>query len=149
MVHPRGVTNDTVVIRNCRLVPWALLFTGTLMVGCGEAPPDATSVAQQSAAPASETGGPIRLNMDEIFPPGAGRELVLNNCQSCHVWVPIVILQMDESQWYRNSLEHRERVEGLGDEEFEILYDYLVSTFTPDRPVPELPAALLEAWTSY
>ena len=65
------------------------------------------------------------------------------------MWVPIVVLQMDEAAWFRNSLEHRSRVEGLSDEEFELLYDYLSSTFTPDRPVPELPAALLEAWTSY
>ena len=89
------------------------------------------------------------MDIDEIFPAGPGRDLLLNNCQNCHVWVPIVILQMDEAAWFRNGLEHRSRVEGLSDEEFELLYDYLSSTFTPDRPIPELPAALLEAWTSY
>ena len=35
------------------------------------------------------------------------------------------------------------------DEAMERLYEYLASNFTPDTPVPELPAALLEAWTSY
>ena len=110
-----------------------------------------TDVQPADVQPAQASAGsePITLNIDEIFPPGPGRDLVLDNCQSCHVWVPIVILQMDKPAWYRNGLEHRDRVEGLSDEEFKILYDYLASTFTPDRPVPKLPPELLEAWTSY
>ena len=56
---------------------------------------------------------------------------------------------MDETQWARNGSEHRDRVELVSDEDFELMYGYLRTTFTPDRPVPELPAALLEAWTSY
>jgi hypothetical protein len=124
----------------------AVLLASALTVVCGGSPP--ASNAEPDMPPA-QGSGPITLDMDAIFPPGEGRDLVLNNCQGCHVWVPIVILQMDESQWYRNSTEHRERVEGVTDEEFEILYDYLVSTFTPDRPIPELPASLLESWTSY
>lgn len=129
-----------------RLALPAVLLASALTVACGGAGP--ASNAEPDPPPA-QASGPITLDMDAIFPPEEGRDLVLNNCQGCHVWVPIVILQMDESQWYRNSLEHRERVEGVTDEEFEVLYDYLVSTFTPDRPIPELPESLLEAWTSY
>jgi hypothetical protein len=136
------------VICCCRDVLGAMLVSSALVcaAGCsGSALPD----VQQSGASAASGSEPTSVNLDEIFPPGPGRDLVLNNCQSCHVWVPIVILQMDKAAWYRNSLEHRDRVEGLSDEEFKILYDYLSSTFTPDRPVPKLPQALLEAWTSY
>lgn len=133
---------------HCRHVSLALLVSSALVLaaGCGES---ASSRSQPSEAPATTRNEPTRVNIDEIFPPGPGRDLVLNNCQSCHVWVPIVVLQMDEALWYRNGLEHRDRVEGLSDEEFKILYDYLSSTFTPDRPVPKLPPELLEAWTSY
>jgi mono/diheme cytochrome c family protein len=87
--------------------------------------------------------------MDAIFPPGEGRSLVLNNCQSCHTWVPIVVLQMNEAEWERSSTEHRGRVQGLSDQEFETLYAYLKASFTPDTPVPDLPPALLESWTTY
>ena len=127
-----------------------ILFTGTLTltIGCGGAPAS-DGPAPEPESTAAETSGPIRLDMDEIFPPGPGRDLVLNNCQICHVWVPIVTLQMDETQWARNGSEHRDRVELVSDEDFELMYGYLRTTFTPDRPVPELPAALLEAWTSY
>jgi mono/diheme cytochrome c family protein len=101
------------------------------------------------AATAVTSGDALRVDIDAIFPAGPGRDLLLNNCQSCHTWVPVVVLQMQEEEWFRWSIEHRQRVSGLTDEEFATLYDYLVANFNPDRPVPELPPALLESWTSY
>jgi cytochrome c5 len=98
--------------------------------------PDAASVAS-------------KVNVDEIFPPGEGRDLVLNNCQNCHTFVPIVVLQMDKDAWARNSLDHRDRVGSLTDEEFRTLYAYLTANFHPGRPVPTLPKELLDTWTSY
>ena len=90
-----------------------------------------------------------KVNIDEIFPPGDGRDLVLNNCQNCHTFVPIVVLQMDADAWTRNSIDHRERVTTLTDDEFKTLYTYLRANFHPGRPVPNLPKALLDTWTSY
>ncbi len=113
---------------------------------CGTFAPPTTEEADE---PVAKTSAPTRFNVKDVMPPGPGRELVLDNCQSCHVLVPIFILPMDKAAWYRNSLEHRERLEGLSDEEFEELYTYLSTSFTPDRPVPELPPALLDAWTTY
>ena len=122
----------------------AAVFISCLACG-GPAP----SGGQPSKAPVAASYEPVRVDLDAIFPPGPGRDLLLNNCQTCHTWVPIVILQMDQNAWRRNGLEHRDRVEALGDEEFKVLYDYLSPTFTPDRPVPTLPPGLLEAWTTY
>ena len=79
-----------------------------------------------------------KVNLDEIFPPGEGRDIVLNNCQNCHTFVPIVVLQMEEAAWTRNSIDHRERVTQLSDEEFKTLYTYLKANFHPGRPVPNL-----------
>jgi hypothetical protein len=90
-----------------------------------------------------------KVNIDEIFPTGEGRDLVLNNCTSCHTIVPIVVLQMTKDAWERNSRDHRERVPALSDAEFKTLYDYLIANFNPERPVPKLPKALLDTWTSY
>lgn len=87
--------------------------------------------------------------MDEIFPAGPGRELVLNNCTTCHTFVPIVILQMTRDAWEHNSRDHRERVTSLGDADFKTLYEYLVANFNPQRPVPTLPKELLKTWTGY
>jgi cytochrome c5 len=90
-----------------------------------------------------------KVNIDEIFPAGEGRDLVLNNCQNCHTFVPIVVLQMEEAAWTRNSIDHRERVTQLSDEDFKTLYAYLKANFHPGRPVPTLPKELLDTWTSY
>lgn len=87
--------------------------------------------------------------MDEIFPPGPGRDLALNNCTSCHNITPIVTLQMTKDAWARNATEHRERVVALSDADFAALYEYLVANFNPDTPVPRLPQELLDQWTSY
>ena len=60
-----------------------------------------------------------------------------------------VVLQMDKDAWHRNSLDHRERVTTLSDEEFKTIYEYLSTNFGPHRPVPKLPKELLKTWTGY
>ena len=134
----------------------ALLLSGCvamLVAGCGEGTSTGSvpaSGGQQSAVNTSGSGGGnYTVDIDEIFPQGAGRNLVLNNCQNCHTWVPILILQMNEQEWDRWSRDHRQRVEGLADDQFSTLLAYLKQNFNPDTPVPELPPALLEAWTTY
>ncbi len=97
----------------------------------------------------SSSGDSEHVNLDEIFPPGRGRALVLNNCTTCHTFVPIVLLQLTKEAWERNSNIHRDRVPSLSDADFRVLYDYLEASFNPDRPVPKLPQALLDTWTSY
>lgn len=127
-----------------------VLLCGLSACGSTDAPGGAGASAQSAPSAGSSPGAQsVSVDMDAIFPPGEGRDLVLANCQSCHIWVPIVILQMNETEWARNKLEHRGRVEALSDEDFDTLYEYLMTTFTPDRPVPDLPPALLEAWTTY
>lgn len=131
-----------------RAVAAAVAAAASLAAGwsCGD---PASPASQARREPVGEAGAPGRFNVKDIMPAGRGRDLVLANCQSCHVLVPIFILPLDEAAWYRNSLEHRERVEGLSDGDFEELYRYLAANFTPDRPVPELPPALADAWTTY
>lgn len=123
-----------------------------LVVGCDSG--DTTPDAAPAAAPSSEVvttsaDGQMTVNMDAIFPEGEGREILLNNCQSCHTWVPVVVLGMNEDEWARWRQDHRARVPGIPDDRFEVLYEYLVTNFNPDTPVPDLPPALLESWTTY
>lgn len=86
----------------------------------------------------------FKLNMDEIFPPGEGRDLVLMNCITCHGFVRIVRGQRDEARWEVVKNHHRERVIGLSDEEFNLLFAYLVENFNSTKPVPKLPKWYLE-----
>ena len=126
-----------------------LMLTGALVCGAcsGSSSSDETSPA--SSAGDAATDGPEKVDIQTIFPPGPGRDLVLENCQNCHTFVPIVVLQMDKDAWHRNSLDHRERVTTLTDEQFQTLYEYLTTNFGPHRPVPRLPKELLKTWTGY
>lgn len=108
---------------------------------------DAADTAE--AAPQATSGGSGRIDLDAIFPPGEGRDLVLSNCTSCHSFVPVVIVGFNSDEWDRNARDHQDRVTGMTEEERAILYAYLKEHFGPDDPVPELPPELLEQWTSY
>ena len=137
--------------RNQRLRLFAIQMLIVAAAGCS-GPSDQRSSTPVPAATSTEkprSGAPVKVDLVKIFPPGAGRELVLGNCQSCHALTPIIILQMDRDAWHRSSLAHRERVPLLSDEEFKSVYEYLPQNFGPHRPVPELPQALLDEWTSY
>lgn len=120
------------------------------LVGCDSAPSSEAAPATASTdVVTTSADGQMTVDMDAIFPQAPGRDLLLNNCQSCHTWVPVVVLGMNEEEWARWRQEHRQRVPGLADEEFDVLYAYLVENFNPDTPVPDLPPALLESWTTY
>jgi hypothetical protein len=116
--------------------------------GC-KVPASSPQPARPSGAAAAPDARRATVNLDEIFPPGRGRELLLNNCTTCHTFVPIVILQMTKEAWERNSRDHRGRVASLSDADFKILYEYLIANFNPNRPVPKLPQELLNTWTAY
>lgn len=136
---------------------WTVLLSVGLavLVGCEGGAPAAESGGVTSGQPEAtdvvsvSSTGQMTVDMDAIFPAGEGRDLVLNNCQSCHTWVPIVVLQMNEDEWNRWGMDHRQRVPGISDEEFETLKSYLIANFNPNSEVPELPPVLLESWTTY
>jgi mono/diheme cytochrome c family protein len=125
-----------------------LVLAVTLNACSGSTSSDPADGRAMPAQPDAKTVA-SKVNLDEIFPPGEGRDLALNNCQNCHTFVPIVVLQMEEAAWTRNSIDHRERVTQLSDEDFKTLYTYLKANFHPGRPVPTLPKELLDTWTSY
>jgi hypothetical protein len=126
------------------------VFLIGFLTACSSKTTSTTSPPAKTASTQSGGGGGAdKVNLDDIFPPGRGRELVLNNCTTCHTFVPIVVLQLTKEAWERNSRIHRERVPSMSDADFRTLYDYLEASFNPDRPVPKLPKALLDTWTSY
>jgi mono/diheme cytochrome c family protein len=77
------------------------------------------------------------------------RELILQNCTSCHTFVPIVLQQFDADGWTTLFARHRPRVPQLSDDQIETMRAYLAANFNAATPPPELPADLLQNWTSY
>ncbi len=115
------------------------------------AAPTGASQAQNWAEYDDPTPGKFtREDVDFIFPPGRGQDLVFQGCTGCHNWVPLVISGFDEGAWLQNKINHRERVSGLSDADYDFLYQYLIDTWPPERPIPDIiPQDLLDQWTSY
>lgn len=113
-------------------------------------PPTTAPTGAPTQAPAATSGKFGQADLDKIFPPGRGQDLVFRACNNCHNWVPIAIQQPTKEQWGNILKDHRPRVTGLTDEEFDYLSNYLIENFGPQRPVPDnIPPDLLQQWTSY
>jgi mono/diheme cytochrome c family protein len=107
--------------------------------------PAAPAGTTAAAAPAVKAG---QLDLNAIFPAGAGRDLVLQNCTSCHTIVPIVTGQKPKGQWEVTKNNHLQRVSGLSKDQVDTIFTYLENNFGPDNPVPQLPQELLNTGTS-
>ena len=136
------------IIRH-RFITSVLAAASAILTACARpAASPGPKQAKTAVASAPDTQ-PASVDLNQIFLPGPGRELVLSNCTTCHTIVPIVTLQMTREAWERNSRDHRGRVTALSNADFKTLYEYLTANFNPNRPVPKLPKELLDTWTSY
>ncbi len=133
----------------------AQLATPTCVPGGAAQPTGSTSVATvpttagtgtpaATAAPtsASTTGQPGKVNIDAIAPPAPGRDLLFDNCTSCHSWVCAVVGQRSAGAWQTVKTTHRQRVTALSDQDYNTLFDYLSSNFNDQKPQPDLPPEL-------
>lgn len=84
-------------------------------------------------------GGPTGEQSEEQCV--AARESILNNCTTCHAFVPIVKAQKSEEGWHSFLQAHRARVD-MNDADYEQIELFLAEHFNPDNPVPKLPPAL-------
>lgn len=130
---------------------FALIFAGVMLAGCGgeaadtemestNAPVVQDQPVQAPAAPAMEEPATIA----DIFPEGEGRELVLNNCASCHAVACAAIGQRPPNRWDELREAHREHVISLSDEDLQTTFAYLRENFSSDQPEPNVPSRFLE-----
>jgi hypothetical protein len=82
---------------------------------------------------------------------GEARGLVVNNCTSCHTFVPIVLQQFDRNGWQSLISRHVSggRAPNLAPQQVKTIEEYLIANFNADLPVPTLPKELLDTWTNY
>src|SRR5436309_135368 len=100
----------------------AVLMVAGLAVGsCGRSGPATESTpagaaplssAPAAPAPAATAATAEPQTVADIFPPGPGRDLVLNNCASCHNVACSAIGQRSKDRWESLKSGHRERVAG-------------------------------------
>ena len=118
------------------LPAFAMLAAALLLASCaatgGTAP---ASSATKAAAPATQTPP---ASWADVFPAGPGKQVVLERCGTCHGFERVVLGQKPVARWDASKASHKDKVSGMSDSEFSMLYGYLVQNFGPDRPEPNI-----------
>ena len=127
------------------LIP--LIVIGLLVGACGpKAIPQPTVTPTPTATgvplPGPDPTPPPGARIASYFPEGAGRDLILEWCGTCHNLALILTTRKDPAGWATYMKNRRADIAFLGDDEVKTIQDYLVANFTPDKPIPQIPAEL-------
>jgi cytochrome c5 len=93
------------------------------------------------AAPAAAPAGPEPANVAEIFPAGEGRDVVMNNCSSCHNLACSAIGQRTAARWDSLRESHKDKIT---DADAAAAFSYLKSHFNDANPEPKVPPKFLQ-----
>ena len=129
------------------LIP--LIVIGLLVAACGRkatpqptAQPTPTATPAQVPIPGPDPTPPPGARVASYFPEGAGRDLVLEWCGTCHNLALILTTRKPADGWATYMQNRRADIAFLGDAEVKTVLDYLIANFTPDKPIPQLPPEL-------
>jgi hypothetical protein len=73
----------------------------------------------------------------------SARDLFLQNCTSCHSFVPVVRMQKDEAGWTATMGVMGPKAQGASPDDLNLIKQFLIDHFNPSRPVPNLPPDLV------
>jgi mono/diheme cytochrome c family protein len=115
------------------------------MLGCSEAGvPERDGDAAAPASSSAESAAPAPATVADLFPEGAGRALVLDNCGSCHAVACSTIGQRPLARWDGLREDHRDKASSLSEEDLRTTFAYLSANFSDSQPEPTVPPHLLE-----
>lgn len=142
-----GFKSDSIRIRRQRLrLPLVALLLGTLVVSAcasDEAPAADIETSTPEAAVAESTQE-RPATVADLFPAAPERDLVLNNCATCHAVACAAMGQRNDRRWGDLEAAHREHVPNLADADRERIFAYLRSNFNDSRPEPVIPPEFLD-----
>ncbi len=104
-------------------------------------PPTATTQpTKASTTPTPQaSSGQQKLNLDDYFPKGASRDLVLRDCTTCHSFVPIITGQRTNERWLSLKKDHKDKASGVTQADYDAEFTYLMENFNNTKPEPKLP----------
>jgi hypothetical protein len=104
--------------------------------------PGSTAAASASTSAATREPGPA--SAADLFPAGAGRDLVLNTCGSCHPVACSARGQRTAAAWGNIQESHKDKLGGMTDTDVSTIFAYLKANFNDTKPEPKIPAELLQ-----
>ena len=123
-----------------------LFLSGLLSAGCsGGSPRGESATGEPAAEPmAAVEEAPMPKTLNELFPEGLGKPLILETCGSCHAIGCSAIGQRTEARWRNLKEDHRDKVASLSEQELETVFGYLNEHFGAAKPEPRIPPHFLE-----
>ena len=131
---------------------WVGVVAFALVAGCAEAEDanvgdvstaDVQTPTEMPAAPETAPAAEY-ATISDLFPEGEGKDIVLNNCASCHAVACAAIGQRPANRWEDLAQAHAEHVPSLSDAERQTAFAYLASHFSDQQPEPNVPPQFLE-----
>ncbi len=96
--------------------------------------------ATVNLAPATSTPQPrLKVNLDTFAPPSRARDLILENCGTCHSFVCAFRGQRTVEHWQTIKRDMRDKVSQLSDQDYDTMFAYLEVNFNDQKPEPQLP----------
>ena len=122
-----------------------LLLSGSLGPACVQAEAPTAEQAERGAAEPTPATAPVAepSTVAEIFPDGEGKDLVLNNCGSCHAVACNAIGQRTAARWDALRDDHGDKASGLSEDDLDTVFSYLSAHFDDSTPEPRVPEAFL------
>ena len=87
---------------------------------------------------------PAPFAIADIFPPGAGREMVLDTCGSCHPVVCCARGQRTADRWDSIHNGHKDKLSGRPAADLVAMFTYLKTNFNETKPEPQVPPEFLQ-----
>lgn len=125
-----------------------VLPTATTAPTTAPVPPTATTVptagaqatkASATPTPQASSGGQQKINLDDYFPKGPGRDLVLRDCTTCHSFAPVIMGQRPKARWLSLKEDHKDKASGVVPADYDAEFNYLMENFNDTKPEPKLP----------
>lgn len=85
------------------------------------------------------------MNVDDYFPNGPGRDLVLRDCTTCHSFAPVIMGQRPKARWLSLKEDHKDKTAGASEADYNLEFEYLMEHFNDTKPEPKLPDWFLQA----
>src|SRR5262245_29517182 len=79
-----------------------------------------------------------------VFPGGAGRDMVVSNCGSCHSLLCGARGQRTAQRWDAIKESHRDKLKSVSGPDLDTMFAYLKEHFNDTKPEPTIPAEFLQ-----
>ena len=131
----------------------AVIVSGCVLAACGpsdntaQAPASTPAASQPQPQPTPATAAIAAakpLSVADLFPPGAGRDQVLDTCGTCHPVACSARGQRTAAQWDRIMETHKDKLTSVSGENLNALFSYLKAHFNDTTPEPQIPAEFLQ-----